>query len=221
MRGNFFVYYKSDEEPAPGTPPQGQIDVTDCKCVPTENDGKSKWKFNLEDKNNRVWNLYVESDKARNQWVNALRKISTGETLQGQLGALEKIEGGEDTSLSAKFGLGKGQKNSKKTSSTKNINKSSPTFTRGEKTQKQNTSITENTSQPSPYLIKELNSPPIRSSSIYGPKLKFEEEELKKDAEAKIIGAEKKAAGGDEMDSDDNDFLETEEAGAISKCTQQ
>jgi len=78
MKSHYFVYFK--DLSLKDQPPQGYFDVTDCKCSPTVNNGKSKWKFEVEDRTGRIWSLYVENDKARNQWVNAFRKIASAPT---------------------------------------------------------------------------------------------------------------------------------------------
>lgn len=80
MKSQYFVYYKSEND----SEPQGMFDVTDSKCTAVTNNGKGKWKFQVEDRTGRIWDLYVLDEKARNQWVNGIRKIATGVLLQGQ-----------------------------------------------------------------------------------------------------------------------------------------
>jgi len=75
--------------------------------------------------------------------------------------------------------------------------------------------------QPNLYQIKDLVSPPIRSSSIYGKRLRDEEEEMLKNEEARLLGNEKKNKGENEIDSDDNDFLEDTHGNESGTCKQQ
>lgn len=259
MKSQYFVYYKDE---ADQSSPQGYFDVTDSKCTPTANDGKSKWKFEVEDRTGRIWYLYVEMEKSRNQWVNAIRKIASAPTqlLPGQLtwegegGSAAKTktnevkgEANEVTSedesnpndeAASSFMKQLGKAMSGGDSGVLNLKKKKPKpaqnagfVTRGsiykEKTQTEtNTFQTKQVVQlptHSPYQVKELLSPAVRTSAPLGnSKLRLEEEENQRNQVALAKGMERKNKGDDEIDSDEDDLLpEEREKSSTVGCAQQ
>lgn len=259
MKSQYFVYYKTEND----SEPQGMFDVTDSKCTATLNNGKGKWKFQVEDRTGRLWDLYVTDEKFRNQWVNGIRKIATGVLLQGQQTMedssnsnnnqqrgnnnspteSETVNSGEEeksdddgkntfSGMSKKFGKmigGNDDKSKSKQKMNKNAGSQSKTgFTRTQSsrlptysdTNLQPNQVINDIPTVSPYLIKDLSSPPIRSSTVFGPKLKFEESELQKNQLALKKGMERKNTGKEEIDSDEDDLLPEPREG-LSDCKQQ
>lgn len=257
MKSQYFVYYKSEND----SDPQGMFDVTDSKCTAVSNTGKGKWKFQVEDRTGRLWDLYVLDEKARNQWVNGIRKIATGVLLQGQQTMddansnspsqrannnspteSETVNSGEEeksdddnksafSGMSKKFGkmIGGDDKSKSKQKMNKNLGAPSKTgFTRTQSsklptyndTNQQSNQVIKDIPTVSPYLIKELTSPPVRSSSVFGPKLKFEESEIQRNQLALKKGMERKNTGKEEIDSDEDDLLPEPKEG-LSDCKQQ
>lgn len=77
------------------------------------------------------------------------------------------------------------------------------------------------------YLITDLQSPPPKVFSLLGAKSKYEQEEISRNEVATTHAKQKTTFDGDDIDSDDNDWVEDDgglqEEGIIptSMCAQQ